>query len=79
MIKIKFYTSHCARCIILKRMMDNNGIKYVEIDDENIYMPIAKENKILSMPFAEIDGVVYGSKELQQYIVEKGEMYARKL
>ena len=36
MSKIKFYTSHCARCIILKRMMGNNGIEYVEIDDENI-------------------------------------------
>ena len=70
---IKFYTSHCPRCKVLKMLMDNNGMEYIEIDDENIYMPIAKENKILSMPFAEIDGVVYGSKELQKYIVEKGE------
>ena len=70
---IKFYTSHCPRCKILKMLMDNNGMEYIEIDDENVYMPIAKENKILSMPFAEIDGVVYGSKELQKYIVEKGE------
>ena len=73
MIKIKFYTSHCPRCKVLKMLMDNNGMEYIEIDDENVYMPIAKENKILSMPFAEIDGVVYGSKELQKYIVEKGE------
>ena len=70
---IKFYTSHCARCKVLKMLMDNNGMEYIEIDDENVYMPIAKVNKILSMPFAEIDGVVYGSKELQKYIVEKGE------
>lgn len=70
---IKFYTSHCPRCKVLKMLMDNNGMEYIEIDDENVYMPIAKENKILSMPFAEIDGVVYGSKELQKYIVEKGE------
>jgi len=70
---IKFYTSHCPRCKVLKMLMENNGMEYIEIDDENVYMPIAKENKILSMPFAEIDGVVYGSKELQKYIVEKGE------
>ena len=70
---IKFYTSHCPRCKVLKMLMANNGVEYIEIDDENVYMPIAKENKILSMPFAEIDGVVYGSKELQKYIVEKGE------
>ena len=70
---IKFYTSHCPRCKVLKMLMENNGMEYIEIDDENVYMPIAKENKILSMPFAEIDGVMYGSKELQKYIVEKGE------
>ena len=70
---IKFYSSHCPRCNVLKMLMNNNGMEYTEIDDENIYMPIAKENKILSMPFAEIDGVVYGSKELQKYIVERGE------
>ena len=70
---IKFYSSHCPRCNVLKMLMNNNGMEYVEIDDENIYMPIAKENKILSMPFAEIDGVIYGSKELQKYIVERGE------
>lgn len=73
MIKIKFYTSHCPRCKVLKMLMENNGMEYIEIDDENVYMPIAKENKILSMPFAEIDGVMYGSKELQKYIVERGE------
>ena len=70
---IKFYSSHCPRCNVLKMLMNNNGMEYIEIDDENVYMPIAKENKILSMPFAEIDGVVYGSKELQKYIVERGE------
>ena len=70
---IKFYTSHCPRCKVLKILMDNNGMEYIEIDDENVYMPIAKDNKILSMPFAEIDGVMYGSKELQKYIVERGE------
>lgn len=70
---IKFYTSHCPRCKVLKMLMDNNGMEYIEIDDDNVYMPIAKENKIFSMPFAEIDGVVYGSKELQKYIVERGE------
>ena len=70
---IKFYSSHCPRCNVLKMLMNNNGMEYIEIDDENVYMPIAKENKILSMPFAEIDGVVYSSKELQKYIVEKEE------
>ena len=67
---IKFYSSHCPRCNVLKMLMNNNGMEYIEIDDENIYMPIAKENKILSMPFAEIDGKILDTKQLQIYITK---------
>lgn len=70
---IKFYTSHCQNCNTLKMLMDLHKIEYIEIDDEDVYMPIAKENKIFSMPFAEIDGLVVSTKGLQKYIVEKGE------
>ena len=72
---IKFYTSHCQNCGILKMVMDLHHIEYEEIDDEEIYMPIAREHKILSMPFAEIDGLVVNTKGLQKYIKEitKGE------
>jgi len=48
--------------------MDNKKIEYEMIDDENIYLPIAKKNGIMSMPFAEINGKVYTTKELQIYI-----------
>ena len=64
----KFYTSHCVNCRILNKLMDNKKIEYEMIDDENIYLPIAKKNGIMSMPFAEINGKVYTTKELQIYI-----------
>jgi len=51
--------------------MDKKGIKYEVFDDENIYMNIANENNIRSMPFAEIDGIVLNTKELQDYIMRK--------
>jgi ABC-type lipoprotein release transport system permease subunit len=54
-------------------LMDLHHIEYVEIDDEEVYMPIAKEHKILSMPFAEIDGLVVNTKGLQKYIKENGD------
>lgn len=67
---IKFYSSHCPKCIVLENLMKQKGIEYEYIDDEKIYMPLAKENKILSMPFAEINGEIINSKELQKYIME---------
>ena len=69
---IIFYTSHCPKCRMLKQLMDKNKIEYMEIDDENIYMSIAEDNGIMSMPFAKINGVIYNTKELQNYINERG-------
>ena len=66
---IKFYTSHCPKCKILKKLMDDKNIEYEEIDDENIYLEIADKNNIVSMPFAEIDERVVNTKELQNYIM----------
>ena len=34
------------------------------------YLEVAKENNIVSMPFAEIEGNVVDSKALQKYIME---------
>jgi hypothetical protein len=56
---------------MLKMMMDKKNIKYEEIDDEDIYLSLAKKNNISSMPFAEINGKVVNTKELQKYIMEE--------
>lgn len=68
---IKFYSNNCPRCKVLKMLMDKNNIEYNEFDDPNLYMSVAKDNGIMSMPFAEIDGVLYDSKDLQMYIKER--------
>ena len=67
---IKFYSSHCPKCIVLENLMKKKGIEYEYIDNENIYMKIAEENGFMSMPFAEINGKFYTTKELQNYIME---------
>ena len=68
---IKFYSSHCSKCIVLENQMKNKEIDFEIIEDEDVYMPIAKENNIMSMPFAEIDGQIYNTMQLQKYIMEK--------
>lgn len=67
---IEFYSSHCPRCIVLENLMKEKGIEYKYIDNEKIYMPLARKNKILSMPFAKVNGKILSSKELQNYIME---------
>ena len=66
---IKFYTSHCPKCRVLKKLMDDKNIVYEEIDNPDIYLKIGDENNITSMPFAEINGKVVNTKELQNYIM----------
>lgn len=68
---IKFYSSHCTKCIVLENQMKNKKIDFEIIEDEDVYMPIAQENNIMSMPFAEIDGQIYNTMQLQKYIMEK--------
>lgn len=67
---IKFYSSHCPTCKVLKMAMDRNNIEYEEINDEDIYMKIANEHGIASMPFADINGEIFGTTELRKYLLE---------
>lgn len=65
---MKFYSSHCPKCKVLLQLIQKKNISYEMIDDENIYLPIADQNGILTMPFAEVDGKILNTKELQAYI-----------
>lgn len=67
---IKFYSNNCPRCKVLKMLMDKNNIEYNEFDDPNLYISVAKDNGIMSMPFAEINGIIYKTKDLQAYILD---------
>ena len=51
--------------------MDKNNIEYVEFDDPDLYMPIAEDNGIMSMPFADIDGEILSGNKLREYIKER--------
>lgn len=63
------YSSHCPKCNILQKMLDKKNINYEIITDENVYMPIAEQNHIMSMPFAEVNNKIYNTKEFENYIM----------
>lgn len=65
---IKLYTTHCPACDIIESLLKEKGLKYETIDDAAIVSSLAKENSITHIPFAEIDGKLYSSIELRDYI-----------
>lgn len=69
---LKFYSTNCPRCVVLKNLLDVNKIKYELIDDTKVIWEIADKNNLRSMPFGEIDGEILDTKELQSYIVKGG-------
>lgn len=68
---IKFYSSHCPNCKILAGLMDKKGIEYETIDNEEVYLPIADSHRIMKMPFADVNGVIMDTKQLQTWIREQ--------
>lgn len=70
---IKLYSSHCPQCKMVEQMMNKNKIEFEVIDDQDIYMPIAEENNISSMPFADVDGCIMNTNKLKEYI-KKGNL-----
>ena len=63
-----FYTIHCPKCNVLQDLMKQKNMEFQVIDDEKTVMEVADKYKIRSAPFAEIDGKIYSTKELQDYI-----------
>ena len=57
--------------VMIKSFQNGIAVKLdPELPFQDIYLEVAKENNILSMPFAEIEGNVVDSKTLQKYIME---------
>ena len=65
---INFYSTHCGKCCALENYMKENDIEFNLIDDSEIVYKTASKYNILSMPFAEIDGEVYDSNKLTEYL-----------
>lgn len=65
---IIFYTNGCPKCQMLKQIMDNHDVQYEEVTDLAVIKATAKENNILSMPFAKVDDIIMNTTEFQQFL-----------
>ena len=67
---IKFYTTYCPKCKVLKRIMDDKGIEFELIDDISEVYRVAEEFNLATVPFANIGGEMFDTKKLTKYIME---------
>jgi glutaredoxin len=61
---VKFYSTHCPKCKILEKKLQDNNIDYEEINDENEM--IAKG--FMSVPMLEVNGKVMGFAEAIKWV-----------
>ena len=71
MSKIILYSSHCAACMMTENILKSKGIEFKLVDDPDVYMPIAEESNVLTMPFASVDGQIMTAQELLALINKK--------
>ena len=72
MESITLFSSHCPKCDMIEKILKEKNIIFELVDDESVYLPLAEENGIDSMPFADINGKILDIKELQEYIKNRG-------
>lgn len=61
---MKLYTINCPRCIVLEKKLDNKGINYEKVTDENII----KNMGITILPVLEVDGELLGFSEAVTWV-----------
>jgi len=65
--RVILYSTHCPRCKVLTKKLQDAGVQYEEIND----IEIMKARGFNEAPKLEIDGVVYGFKEAVNWIKEQ--------
>ena len=53
-MSVTLYTTHCPRCEVLKKKLDNAGIKYAIVEDEKKML----DKGFTSAPMLEVDGEI---------------------
>lgn len=63
-MNIILYSTHCPKCIILEKKLQQNDIKYVEIND----VDIMQEKGFLQMPMLEVDNIMMDFVEANKWL-----------
>lgn len=61
---ITLYSTHCPKCMVLEKKLQQKGISYEEINDVNVMT----EKGYMSVPMLEVDGVSMDFNEAVKWI-----------
>lgn len=68
MKKIILYSTHCIMCDAIETILKENNFEFEVISDHNLVMEVAEKNNIDKVPFADIDGEIFNTEMLRNYI-----------
>ena len=68
-MEIKFYSTHCPKCLILEKKLKQKNISYTEINDVNEI----RKTGYLAVPLLEVDGKIMEFSEANNWINEQEE------
>jgi predicted thioredoxin/glutaredoxin len=67
MSKIILYSTHCPKCNILTKKLNDKKIKFEEVNDVDLMI----SKGFMSMPMLEVDGTVMNFLNANQWINER--------
>ena len=67
-MEILLYTTHCPKCNMIENILTKKNITFQKEENLETILKVAGENNISSAPFAKIDGIIYNTKQLQEFI-----------
>ena len=63
-MSVVLYSTHCPRCNVLEKKLQQKNISYEEVND----IEIMEEKGYLSVPVLEVDGTSMNFKEAFNYV-----------
>lgn len=61
---VKLYTTHCPKCSILEKKLNNNNIKYEIIEDKDLLIELG----FTTVPILEVDNNFMDFKQANEWI-----------
>ena len=58
-MKIVLYSTHCAKCNVVKMKLDKANLEYTMIDDQDEVVKFGNSHHITSAPILVVDDKVY--------------------
>lgn len=65
---VTMYSTGCPKCNVLKKKLDDSGISYTTVLDQNRIEEVAKANGFSTVPLLEVDGCVMDFRDACTWI-----------